>query len=297
MISPAMRARLKQILPRPLWDAARRSQTFMRRLLIWRALMREIKGATETDRKTLRKSARRGIIRGLKTLDVWQNPELIADAVLRVPAIGEFEIRAGTDDLYHVLPSREAAIVGELKEQLRPGSTFVDAGANIGFFTVLAAQLVGPTGRVVAIEMMPDTASRLRAHLAMNHLTNVVVHEHALSNHSGSEVVATVPDGEFGRATIARTSDGQRKVTVITSTLDEVLDDTTVSVDLIKMDLEGAETLALERSGKVLKRTKSVIFEQLEGDDSASEFLKKAGFHLRMLDGSNWLAQRSARRK
>jgi FkbM family methyltransferase len=295
MISQALRARLKRILPRPLWNAARRSQTYARRLLVWRAVMKEIEGACEADRKILGRSARHGIKRGLKALDVWQNPELTADAVVRVPTIGEFEIRAGTDDLYHVLPSREAAVVAELRKQLRPGSTFVDAGANIGFFAVLAAQLVGPTGHVVAIEMMPDTAHRLRAHLAMNRLTSVVVHEYALSDHSGDEVVATVSEGEFGKATIARSNDGQRKVTVVTRTIDDLLADAATSIDLIKMDLEGAETLALEGASKILKRTNSVIFEQLEGDRSAGELLEKAGFHLRKLDASNVLAQRIRR--
>jgi FkbM family methyltransferase len=294
MISRILRAGLKRIVPRPLWIAARRTNSYARRLLIWSAVMSEIEGATEADRKIIRRSARHGIARGLKALDVWQNPELISDAIVRVPAIGEFAIRASTDDLYHVLPSREAAILAELRKQLRPGSIFIDAGANIGFFTVLAAQLVGPIGQVVAIEMMPDTASRLREHLAMNQLNNVIVHECALSNQSGDEVVATVPEGEFGRATIARANDGQYKVTVVTRTLDELLADTAVSIDLIKMDLEGAEALALEGASKVLQRTKVVIFEQLEGDRSAEELLEKAGFHLVKLDASNMLAQRAA---
>jgi FkbM family methyltransferase len=259
--------------------------------------MKEIEGACEADSKILGRSARHGIKRGLKALDVWQNPELTADAVVRVPGIGEFEARAHSDDLYHVLPSREAAVVAELRKQLQPGSRFVDAGANIGFFTVLAARLVGPTGEVTAIEMMPDTAGRLRSHLAMNRLTNVVVHEYALSNRSGDEVVATVPEGEFGRATITKVSDGQRKVTVVTRTLDELLADTTAPIDLIKMDLEGAETLALEGATKVLERTTSVIFEQLGAARSAGNFLERAGFRLRLLDASNVLAQRDADRQ
>lgn len=292
MISTATRTKLKRYVPRPLWIAARRAAAYARRLLIWHAVLKEIEGASDADRTTIRKSARHGIARALKGLDEWQDPQLIADAVVRVPTIGEFEIRARTDDLFHVLPSREAAVVAAVKERLRPGSTFVDAGANIGFFTVLAARLVGQAGRVVAIEMMPDTVSRLRAHLALNRLTNVVVLDHALSNSSGEKVVATVPEGKYGRATITRTGDGERKVTVVTGTLDELLADTSAPIDLIKMDLEGAETPALEGASKVLERTNAVIFEQLEGARSAGEILERAGFRLRMLDGSNVLAQR-----
>jgi hypothetical protein len=84
---------------------------------------------------------------------------------------------------------------------------------------------------------------------------------------------------------------------VVTRTIDDLLADAATSIDLIKMDLEGAETLALEGASKVLKRTNSVIFEQLEGDRSAGELLEKAGFNLRMLDASNVLAQRDADRQ
>lgn len=74
---------------------------------------------------------------------------------------------------------------------LRPGETFVDAGAAYGYFTLLAAELVGPTGRVVAIEPHPRLAALLRRSLALNGMTaRVTVHEAALLGPGAPAAVA-----------------------------------------------------------------------------------------------------------
>jgi FkbM family methyltransferase len=289
MIPRAIRSNLKRILPAPLWIAARRTATYVRRLRIWRAVLSEVEGLNDADKAILRQSFRRGPISALHDLDAWQDPHLIADAWIRVPTRGDFHVRAHSDDLYHVLPSREAEVLKAIEDALKPGSTFVDAGANIGFFTVLAARLVGSTGRVIAIEMMPDTAARLRLHVAANKLSNVVILEHALSDRSGEELTAIVPERKFGRASIVRTAEGeeQHKVTVHTGTMDDLFRDLGGPIDLIKMDLESAELLALRGATEVLSRTKAVIFEQLPGETGAGTLLKGLGFQLRMLDSTN----------
>ena len=57
---------------------------------------------------------------------------------------------------------------------VQEGDVCVDAGANIGYFSLLFAQRVGPSGKVIAIEAAPDTARRLRANLALNDATGIV---------------------------------------------------------------------------------------------------------------------------
>jgi Protein-L-isoaspartate(D-aspartate) O-methyltransferase (PCMT) len=63
---------------------------------------------------------------------------------------------------------------------LRPGMTFVDAGANVGQYTLLAAQAVGPTGKVISFEPVPRNYERTCAHVRQNGLGNVSVHRSAL---------------------------------------------------------------------------------------------------------------------
>jgi len=73
-----------------------------------------------------------------------------------------------------------------IRKLLRPGDTFVDGGANIGYFSLIAAKAVGPAGRVHAFEPQPDNRRRLEEHVAMNSLSKVVtIHPVALSDARG----------------------------------------------------------------------------------------------------------------
>jgi FkbM family methyltransferase len=155
---------------------------------------------------------------------------------------------------------------------------------------VLAGQLVGTAGRVIAVEMMPDTARILKAHISKNQLSNVSVIEQALSDVAGNVVVARVPGGQHGQASIANgVAMGGTEVEVVTTTLYDIL----VNVEhvaLMKMDLEGVEHLAIEGAGDVLNRIREVIFEDW-GDASLSDLFRSKGFAVERLDGNNCLAR------
>lgn len=90
---------------------------------------------------------------------------------------------------------------------------------------------------------MPDIASILRQHLALNQVSNVTVIEKALSDTVGQTITARVHNGHYGQASIAGVIRGDvRAVSVSTITLSQVLDELT-RVSLMKMDLEGADTV------------------------------------------------------
>jgi len=69
-----------------------------------------------------------------------------------------------------------------LPRHLRAGDWFVDVGANIGTYTLLAPSLVGPGGRVDSFEPSPVVAGRLRDSVALNQLSNVCVHEASIGD-------------------------------------------------------------------------------------------------------------------
>lgn len=254
-----------------------------------------MRGHTSLDRAALARSARAAWQSSFRRLDDWQDPELTTGARVSVHGIGAFNLRAHCDDLYHVLPAREAMVVAAIKARLRPGDIFVDAGANIGFFTVLASRLVGTTGKIIAIEMMPDTATRLRDHIELNKLRNVNVIEHALDETSGRTIIATVPEGQFGQASIVMDDLRKtlRQVSVTTRTLDDILAGSEGPIAILKIDIEGAEIGAIQGARHVLSRTNAVIFEQLGEQWEAGRLLSNAGFILSQLDGNNWLAERT----
>ena len=271
---------------------------YFQRLRFWAMVARDTEPVDESARAVLRKSMLAAPVTALRNLGQWENPRLLGDARLRVKGYGLFDCRAETDDLFHVLPQAQPGVRGAIERYLAPGDIFVDAGANIGFFTVTGANVVGAQGKVIAVEMIPETAAILRNHIAINRLENVTVVEQALSATAGEEIVAHLPLDHAGQATLlSETLHGAKtcEIRVTTTTLDAITAQH-ARIDLMKIDLEGAEALALQGAQDMLRRTKRVIFEARPDDKGVSatvEALKAAGFAISRIDKYNQLAERS----
>ena len=294
-----MRAFLKRSLPGPVRAILRALLHYSQRLARWPVILWQIRGVSLADELALIRSAFAAPILGLRNLQQWQDPILLQDVAVRVLGVGQFSLRAYTDDLWHVLPWRERSIAELMKGVLKPGDTFIDAGANIGVYTVLASRLVGPEGKVISVEMMPDTAERLESHIHMNHLENVTLIRRALSDVPGKTVTATVQAGKHGQATIA-TDTGRyglgREIQVQTTTLDTITEHIP-AVRLMKIDVEGAELQALQGGNVLLHKIDGLVYEswgwRRAVSDPVSTLLEGSGFTLHGLDGNNWLAEKS----
>jgi len=260
-----------------------------RRLRVWQRVRAQIVGATASDKQVLARALWRAPLTVWQNLDDWQFPMVQSDCTVTSRGVGLFKVRAGTDDLFHVLPGQEPAVEQAIRQALRPGDTFVDAGSNIGFYTIMAAGIVGKTGAVIACEMMPETAKILRDHLTLNDVTNVAVFEGALSDTSGDTVYASHPSGKCGQASIARSNHGSQ-IAVQTRTLQAVLT-TTKRVHVLKMDLEGAELQALRGLGDSLNKVDLLVFENHTAPDVV-KWLQARGFTIKRLDHTNALARR-----
>lgn len=292
-----VRRSLKRYLPAPLRTLLRAPLTYAQRMQYWFFILRQIRGATARDQLKLIISALASFIISFRDLGEWKDPLLLFDTDVIVAGVGKFSVRRHTDDLWHVLPRRESAVLAAIKNHLRPGDVFVDAGANIGFYSIVAASAVGSSGKVVAIEMMNDTASILRRHVEINSTPNVEVVQCALSDRSGDTIVARVPIGKHGQASIRNTDDLTQlsEESVTTTTFDKLLAEVE-TVRLIKMDLEGVEDKAISGARNALLRTQGVIFEEWSkthgSRGSAQDLLTSQGFNLERIDGRNWIAIR-----
>lgn len=187
------------------------------------------------------------------------------------PQAGGMAYRCDLRDLV----AREMALTGGyapmetalIRGLLPPGGVFVDVGANIGFFTLAAAARVGRAGRVVALEPHPALAVVLRQNLAMNGLRDVAVLEVAASDRDGTAVLAGFRDdgGNTGVSSILRPADPDApSFPVRCAPLDAVLDGAGIDVvDLVKVDVEGAEALVLRgmRDGIRRGRYRRVLVE------------------------------------
>lgn len=293
------RSLAKAMLPQQIRRLLRGCLNYTHRVGRWSIILWQIRGATWSDQRMLYWSALAAPFLSFENLLEWQDPILLADVQVTVRGVGKFFVRARCDDLYHVLPWREHALVVALKKYLKKGDTFVDAGANIGFYTVQASRLVGESGKVIAVEMMPDTASMLRRNLALNQVNNVTVIEQALSDKAGQTISAHVIEGHYGQASIALgihtatcEKGNVREALVKTATLSEVLNGI-VYVAMMKMDLEGVEYEALQGAGKALSKIDVIVFEQweaVEKEKSTSMYLHEAGFIISAIDGRNKIA-------
>jgi len=170
------------------------------------------------------------------------------DSTRRVTVLNDFDLFVLKDDISlapHLTNDGfwEAWIASWLTRWLRPGMTFIDIGANCGFYTMLADKLVGKYGNVISYEPNPVYAELLRATRNVNDST-FKIREMALSDSAGKATL-TVPDNYHGSASIMtdfKGFDTKKTYDVTQGTLDsELLNLTFFRHDIIKMDAEGAE--------------------------------------------------------
>lgn len=145
---------------------------------------------------------------------------------------------------------------------LREGDWVVDGGANIGFFSLLMARLVGPTGRVLAFEPGPNNIEKLRENIALNKLEHVEVIERALWSWDKSEAPFYLA-ADSGEHAMIKSDVTISKISVSTVKLSGYCRDH--KLRLIKLDLEGAEQRALEGAHSHLGRKVPFVVCELNG--------------------------------
>jgi FkbM family methyltransferase len=178
-------------------------------------------------------------------------------------------ITADNDTLY--LPERsymviafflngvyEPATTSFFKETVKPGMTIVDIGANAGYYTLLSARLVGEGGRVYAFEPDPENYALLRKNVQVNGYRNVVCLQKAVSDRAGR--LPLFLGGESGGHSLyADDNSSGRRIMVDVTSLDEFFQkEDWPNIDLIKIDIEGAELQALKGMSKLARRVKNL---------------------------------------
>lgn len=175
----------------------------------------------------------------------------------------------------YVLGSSEVPVQAALRQLISPGDVVYDIGANIGFFTLIAARRVGPTGRVVAFEPVAENASSIRRNLAANRFRHVDVYEIAVGDRAGREdMLLTAWDGGGSLSHEAiRPGEATSTRSVEVSTLDQlVLDHGLRPPTLVKIDVEGHEEAVLRGMNEILRKHRpGVLFEVDDADERALE--------------------------
>jgi len=143
---------------------------------------------------------------------------------------------------------------------LNEGGIFVDVGANIGWYTIIASKIVGQTGNVLAFEPDPTNFELLKKNCALNGLKNVELINQALSDKSDSEFLYR-SSNNFGDHRLYASEEEREKIVVGTLTLDNLIESRGLkNIQTIKVDTQGSEPKILRGMQRYIKREKPVIF-------------------------------------
>jgi len=154
----------------------------------------------------------------------------------------------------------EPNVTAAVRSALRPGDVFLDVGAHIGYYTVLAAPLVGPEGHVYAFEPSPSSYRLLRKNVELNGLGNVTTVDIAAGAAPGEGTLYEGPRQNSGLATLnpvfgAKREGATRELTVeVRPVLSALPDGALARVRALKIDVEGQELEVLRSLQPLFER-------------------------------------------
>ena len=184
----------------------------------------------------------------------------LAMPILRGPARGLRWV-IGTGIYGPWLGMYESEKVRLLAGLLREGDVAYDIGAHAGYYTLVAARLVGRTGSVVAFEPNPENIRALRRHLVLNRVQNVEVVEAAVSDRTGT---ARFDDSDRSNSRGRLSYGGSLEVSCVA--LDALIGGNGLPAPaVIKMDIEGGECLAIDGARELLVSARPMILLATHG--------------------------------
>jgi FkbM family methyltransferase len=253
----------------------------LRTRLAW-GLMRAL------DVESRRRAHDRGWLRPVEV--VLQRGEL---RVLGGPAHGS---RLSSEHFAHwgaqawsVLTGTHEPMVHEaLRRTLGPGGVFIDIGSNIGYTALLAAGIVGPGGRVVALDAQQECAEATRANARLNGLAQVEALHSAAGASSGEAEVIVTQDPLWTRlASVGEHPLEVRRDRVPMTSVDDLVARLALpAVNVVKIDVEGAELDVVAGMQRVLAEQRPVVIAEMH--DRNTEFcgaMAAAGYRVCNLDG------------
>ncbi len=183
---------------------------------------------------------------------------------------------AGKASFAYAKGTSEVPVQEALESCLNTGDIFYDIGANVGFFTIIAAKLVGNTGHVYAFEPAPENASTIRNNVQINQFPHVTVLEKAVSSSSGTgKLLLTHDPGGNTLATAGSPPDVKGEMSTELVSIDDLVAQGGVKPpDVVKVDVEGAEVEVLQGMAQTIKSFQPLIIYEID-DESQADFARK----------------------
>jgi FkbM family methyltransferase len=193
------------------------------------------------------------------------------------------------------LGTYEADLQAALWDFTRPGMVAYDAGANIGYISLLFARRVGPRGRVFAFEALPGNLGRLETNIRLNDWAGrITIVPQALADGVGLRRFLVGPSGGMGKlegSAGRQQVDYPASIEVQGTSLDDFIYGAgNPAPDVVKMDIEGGEVLALAGMRRTLELARPAVFLELHGPQAAQaawETLSGSGYRLHRITPGN----------
>lgn len=192
----------------------------------------------------------------------------------------------------------EPAVTGWIARQLAPGDTFVDVGANIGYYALLAAGVVGREGKVIAIEASPGIFRELEANLALNRSASVTALHIAAAAERGKLRLYRSSEHNIGETTSVAAPGFEPEEEVDAAPLAEIVPALAIA-RLVKLDIEGAEAgvigslrdylpTAPARQEWIVELHPELLAQQGRSAEEILRAFADAGFHAYRLENECW---------
>lgn len=176
-----------------------------------------------------------------------------------------------------------------IKKIIRPGDTFVDVGANIGYHTVIAAKTVGPKGQVHAIEPFSSNVNLIKKNIIANNLSNVQVHPIVTGHQNKTVMLNAYSDYAYNSLYKLDRQTFYNQIKVPMKKIDTLVENLHIkNIKLIKIDVEGAELRVLQGARETLVSQKPDIICEIEDSNlttqrhtvkSVIKYIYSLGYH------------------
>lgn len=240
-----------------------------------------------------RKITNGGVLSGLirKMLNTSVDEGLSVVTVTAGPLKGKRALLDMKNEKSRWLGTYEPELVDACRELIEPGMVIYDVGANIGYVSMLFAEFTGPEGKVLAFEPLPENAKRIRENVQLNNYKQIDVYENAVIDAERPVSFLRHRSVGMGKALgSAGRADQEYKteLTVHGIGLDDfVINKGNPIPDLIKIDIEGGEVMALPGMEGILTQNGPILMIELHGEESeqvAWRVLNACGYELYQME-------------
>lgn len=216
------------------------------------------------------------------------------DGTIERGAARGLRFNAGNSYAGYLLGTWEPATQRAFETFVREAAVVYDGGASIGFWSVLAARLAGPSGRVISFEPLAENVARIEHNVRLNHFANVVVRAEALGAADGVAHFLVSGDAGWGRIGEegSHLNEKVAEIDVPVRSIDSLVAKNEIPAPtFIKLDVEGAEAEVIRGATQTLRAARPVLVVELHGTaDEVQRLLIELDYSVTVSSGPTSIA-------